>query len=240
MKTLIIVPVKDEADALPVVLPHLQRHINGHHVLVVDNGSTDGTAAVADELGYVVLGVPHGEKPAAVKAAFELAVVARYEAVVVFDGDGQHPPEAVEPMLNWLDREPARIIKGSRFMHPPPPEVPSERVLLNSRTRRALSRWSQLTDPQCGLVAMTTKTAQGLLPALDWKSQWEMEMLLWFAREGRDVVREYAIPAIYTGLPGAKQAAKYADTPAAHADRAARVERHLNFIQNTARRLGLL
>jgi glycosyltransferase involved in cell wall biosynthesis len=78
----IILPCLDEADALPVVLAALPA---GWPVLVVDNGSTDGTAEVARALGARVVSEPRRGYGAAVHAGLEAA---RSELVAVLDGDG--------------------------------------------------------------------------------------------------------------------------------------------------------
>jgi glycosyltransferase involved in cell wall biosynthesis len=78
----IILPCLDEADALPSVLAALPR---GWPVLVVDNGSTDDTAAVARAHGARVVGEPRRGYGAAVHAGLEAA---QAELVAVLDGDG--------------------------------------------------------------------------------------------------------------------------------------------------------
>jgi glycosyltransferase involved in cell wall biosynthesis len=88
----IILPCLDEADALPVVLAALPA---GWPVLVVDNGSTDGTAEVARALGARVVSEPRRGYGAAVHAGLEAA---RSELVAVLDGDGSIDP-AVLPVM---------------------------------------------------------------------------------------------------------------------------------------------
>ena len=88
----IILPCLDEAEALPAVLAALP---TGWPVLVVDNGSTDGTADVARALGARVVTEPRRGYGAAVHAGLEAA---RAELVAVLDGDGSLDP-AVLPRL---------------------------------------------------------------------------------------------------------------------------------------------
>jgi glycosyltransferase involved in cell wall biosynthesis len=78
----IVLPCLDEAEALPVVLGALPA---GWPVLVVDNGSTDGTADVARALGARVVVEPRRGYGAAVHAGLEAA---RADLVAVLDGDG--------------------------------------------------------------------------------------------------------------------------------------------------------
>jgi glycosyltransferase involved in cell wall biosynthesis len=81
-ETEVVLPCLDEADALPAVLASLPA---GWPVLVVDNGSTDGTAAVARALGARVVVEPRRGYGAAVHAGLEAA---QGELVAVLDGDG--------------------------------------------------------------------------------------------------------------------------------------------------------
>jgi glycosyltransferase involved in cell wall biosynthesis len=81
-ETEVVVPCLDEADALPAVLASLPA---GWPVLVVDNGSSDGTAAVARALGARVVVEPRRGYGAAVHAGLEAA---QGELVAVLDGDG--------------------------------------------------------------------------------------------------------------------------------------------------------
>jgi glycosyltransferase involved in cell wall biosynthesis len=88
----IVLPCLDEADALPSVLRALPA---GWPVLVVDNGSTDATAAVAAAHGARVVVEPRRGYGAAVHAGL---VAARAELVAVLDGDGSLDPAALTPM----------------------------------------------------------------------------------------------------------------------------------------------
>jgi glycosyltransferase involved in cell wall biosynthesis len=88
----IILPCLDEAGALPVVLAALPA---GWPVLVVDNGSTDGTAEVARALGARVVAEPRRGYGAAVHAGLEAA---RSELVAVLDGDGSIDPAVLPGM----------------------------------------------------------------------------------------------------------------------------------------------
>ena len=88
----IILPCLDEAGALPVVLATLPA---GWPVLVVDNGSTDGTAEVARALGARVVVEPRRGYGAAVHAGLEAA---GSELVAVLDGDGSMDPSVLPEM----------------------------------------------------------------------------------------------------------------------------------------------
>ena len=75
------------------------------YVLVVDDGSSDGTSAAAGEAGAAVLRheVNLG-KGAALKTGFEYAVEKAYDAVITMDGDGQHDPAAIPDFLDAVEK----------------------------------------------------------------------------------------------------------------------------------------
>jgi len=78
----VVIPCRDEALALPGVLADLP---DGFRAIVVDNGSKDGTAAVADGLGATVVSEPNPGYGAAVHAGL---LASNAEFVAVLDGDG--------------------------------------------------------------------------------------------------------------------------------------------------------
>jgi glycosyltransferase involved in cell wall biosynthesis len=108
----IVLPCLDEAQALPAVLAELPA---GWPVLVVDNGSTDDTAAVAARLGARVVVEPRRGYGAAVHAGL---VAARGELVAVLDGDGSLDPAVLEPMAAAVRDGRADLAVGRRVPRP--------------------------------------------------------------------------------------------------------------------------
>lgn len=104
----IVLPCLDEAQALPAVLRRLPR---GWPVLVVDNGSTDGTAAVAAAHGARVVVEPQRGYGAAVHTGLEHA---REELVAFLDGDGSLDPDVLPAMAAAVDSGWADIAVGRR------------------------------------------------------------------------------------------------------------------------------
>ncbi|MCX6462764.1 MAG: glycosyltransferase family 2 protein [Pseudonocardiales bacterium] len=104
----IVLPCLDEAQALPSVLAGLPA---GWPVLVVDNGSTDGTADVARSLGADVVVEPRRGYGAAVHAGL---VAARTEVVAVLDGDGSLDAEVLPAMAATVADGRADLAVGRR------------------------------------------------------------------------------------------------------------------------------
>ncbi len=104
----VVIPCRDEALALPTVLAHVPV---GWNVIVVDNGSTDGTADVARSLGAQVVTEHRAGYGAAVHTGM-LAATAEYVAVI--DGDASMRLDELEPMLDLVRDGGATMAVGRR------------------------------------------------------------------------------------------------------------------------------
>ena len=112
--TLVIIPAFNDEAALPAVLRELATR-PGLDVIVVDDGSTDRTAAVAAAEGVTVLSLPFNLGiGGALRTGFLYAVRNGYERAVQFDGDGQHDPDEIATLQQALD-DGADMVVGSRF-----------------------------------------------------------------------------------------------------------------------------
>lgn len=104
----VVVPCRDEAAALPGVLAGLP---DGWRAIVVDNGSTDGTAEVAAALGATVVDESQPGYGAAVHAGIEAATA---EHVAVIDGDGTMDLADLVPMLDEVRAGRVQMAVGRR------------------------------------------------------------------------------------------------------------------------------
>lgn len=115
MRVLVAVPALNEADAIGRVLQSLSEVHPLKDVVIVDDGSRDATAQIARDAGARV--VSHAINlgvGAAMGTAFKYAVRNGYDAVIQFDGDGQHRPEHIAELIAGLAD--ADIVIGSRFV----------------------------------------------------------------------------------------------------------------------------
>jgi glycosyltransferase involved in cell wall biosynthesis len=112
----IILPALDEEAALPGVLGALPRASLGR-VIVVDNGSRDGTATVALRCGAEVVTEPRQGYGAACQAGLRALAAEPDAAIVAFvDADGSSDPAELEALLDPLRRGEAELTIGSRTL----------------------------------------------------------------------------------------------------------------------------
>jgi hypothetical protein len=115
--TLVFVPAWNEEQNLPAVLDELAAGLPGADLLVVDDGSTDGTALVGREHGAEVLsfgenrGLPFG-----VAAGYEYAAEKGYAYCGRVDADGQHPVAELTRLLERVRAGDCDVAVGSRFV----------------------------------------------------------------------------------------------------------------------------
>lgn len=113
-KLAILIPARDEAAMIGEVIASVQRHFPQALVVVIDDGSGDGTAAVATKAGATVLRlpVPLGAW-GAIQTGMRYALKQGYETVVTMDGDGQHLAGEIPKLLEALERERAEVVIGA-------------------------------------------------------------------------------------------------------------------------------
>ncbi len=110
----VIVPGYQEEGRIGKVVEGIRRHCRD--VVVVDDGSTDGTAAEAERAGAAVLkhGVNKG-KGAALNTGFKHAIEGGYEFAITMDADGQHDPDDIPVLVEAYTRTGTPVIIGNRM-----------------------------------------------------------------------------------------------------------------------------
>lgn len=100
MSLSIVLPARNESVGLARVLPLIRERFPGAEMIVVDDGSTDGTPELAERLGARVLRTPYGMgNGAAIKRG---ARAAKGEVIVFMDADGQHDPAHIATLVAKL------------------------------------------------------------------------------------------------------------------------------------------
>jgi glycosyltransferase involved in cell wall biosynthesis len=161
LRKLAIVPAYNEEGMVGRVVREIGRHAPGFDVVVVDDGSVDATAVVAEREGATVLRQPFNLGiGGAMQAGYKYALHNDYDVAVQVDGDGQHKPEYLPAMLDALHTSGAAdMVYGSRFLGDPGYEVPLGRRVGNRIFGVVLSRIVQqeITDPTSGFRMVNRK-----------------------------------------------------------------------------------
>jgi glycosyltransferase involved in cell wall biosynthesis len=162
-RALIIVPAFNEARNLPAVLAAVRAACPAYDICVVDDGSTDDTAAVAARAAATVLRHPVNLGiGGAVQAGYLWAREHSYDAAIQIDGDGQHDPAYIGGALRPIFEGRADVVIGSRFL--------AEGGFRSTFVRRAGIRYltwflrlrcgARTTDPTSGFRAAGRKAIE--------------------------------------------------------------------------------
>ncbi len=192
--TLVFIPAWNEEENLPAVLEELRRELPDADVLVVDDGSTDGTAAVARGHGAEVLsfGENRGLR-AGIAAGYSHALEHGYAYCGRVDADGQHPAAELKRLLALVESGETDVAVGSRFVSGPgyePYRYEPEGIrklgtgLLRRSMRVALGR--PFNDATSGLYAASAKALPALARPYESGAP-EVEAVLRLHEEGRRV-----------------------------------------------------
>lgn len=188
MKLVIQLPALDESATIGAVLEALPGTLPGIddiQIVVVDDGSTDGTGKIALERGAFV--VTH-DRPRGVGAAFRSGLVRSIELspdiIVTMDSDGQFNPQDIPALIGPILRGEADFVTGSRFHDPAlEPEMPEAKRWGNKVIARGLSRLTGqvFRDVSCGFRAYSRKAFLRLNPQGDFTYTHEVFLSLAFA-----------------------------------------------------------
>jgi len=114
VKSFVLIPAYDEARTIRELVQRVLACCP--EVVVVDDGSRDGTGEAVADLGVTLLRhqINRG-KAAALATGFEWALARGADAVVTLDGDGQHRPEDIPRLLAVAETHPGRLVIGARL-----------------------------------------------------------------------------------------------------------------------------
>ncbi|MCA9066050.1 MAG: glycosyltransferase family 2 protein [Planctomycetaceae bacterium] len=200
-RILTALPVYNESTHVGDVLRKVLQHVDD--VLVVDDGSTDGTDLILRQFPQVAV-VRHTVNQgygAGLKTAFDYAVEHGYDILVTMDCDGQHEPQFLHEIAALIDApdSPVDMVSGSRYLqifdeNSRPPE---ERRKINARITACLNQklGLNITDAFCGFKAYRVRSLRNLQIT---DPGYAMPLQLWV--QAVDLgwrISEFPIPLIY-------------------------------------------
>ena len=167
IKILVIIPAHNEASNIGHVLAEIKAAMRTAvspqpvTVLVVDDCSTDETAAVAAQGGARVLRLPNNlGYGGAVQAGFRYAVHYGYDFGVLMDADGQHDASCIGDLLQMVQSGEADVVLGSRFLGRMEYKTTFAKRVGTAIFRTLVSRLTgqRITDPTSGFQALNRDT----------------------------------------------------------------------------------
>ncbi len=169
----VLIPAYEEGPRIGAVVRAARRHLP---VVVVDDGSSDETAAVAEAAGATVLrSSPNAGKGAALRRGFRHALEVGAPAVITLDGDGQHDPAEIPAFLAAFEARRPELIIGRRDFGAMPPVRRAANTLGGVILSLALGR--SVPDNQSGYRLIGRTLMAALLDSDEPGFEFEVEMI---------------------------------------------------------------
>jgi len=198
MSTGVIIPALNGAATLPALLAEIRRLHPEFALLVVDDGSTDGTAGAARAAGAEVVSHPANRgKGAALATGFAHALASDWAWAYTMDADGQHLPAEMDRLLDAARGGGYDVVVGTRMTAPR--GMPWIRKATNRFTSWVVSRLAgqRIPDSQCGYRLFRVGELRSLRLHTT-RFETESEILVRLARRGGRI-GEAPISIVYAG-----------------------------------------
>jgi glycosyltransferase involved in cell wall biosynthesis len=193
---LALIPGYQEGPRIAAVVERTRAYLP---VVVVDDGSTDDTAAQAEAAGaMVVRQVPNAGKGAALRAGFRHALAADADAVVTLDGDGQHDPDEIPRFLEAFEAGRPELVIGRRDFGSMPPVRRVSNTVGGWVFSAAIGR--RVADNQSGYRLIGRRLMSAMLDSVESGFEFEVEMIARCIALGLPLT-DVPIRTIYEGEP---------------------------------------
>lgn len=203
LRIAVVVPALDERERIGRVVTNVPDWVE--HVIVVDDGSADGTEAAAHQTRDPRLSVVRHTETRGVGAAivtgYRRALELDADVLVVMAGDGQMDPDDLPALLEPIRRGEADYVKGNRFLHSARRTMPLARRVAGkvlARATRAATGYV-VDDSQCGYTALTARAASRVPLESLWPRYGYPNDLLALLSRGGFRVAEVPVRPVYAG-----------------------------------------
>jgi len=196
MKTAVLLPAFNESSTISVLTRKIKS--GGLDVVVIDDGSEDGTGNLAEKEGATVIRHPKRRgKGLSLKDGFEYASKNGYEHVITMDADGQHDPEEIQGLMDKARETKASVVVGNRLANPA--DMPWVRLFTNRFMSGVVSAicHQKIPDTQCGYRLFEIDALNSIVIEAR-KFEIESELLVKLAKKGYKI-ESVPIRSIYAG-----------------------------------------
>lgn len=195
MRVAVVIPAFQAAKTIGDVVAGTRAAVPGAQIIVVDDGSDDGTGDEGRGRGATVLTHPRNRgKGVALRTGIARACADAAAVVVTLDADGQHPPAEISRLLGPITEDRADVVLGARDRNG---TMPVGRRFTNWLSASLASRigGQPVLDAQTGFRAFTREVAERVQPSGD-RYEYEANFLLDALRAGYRVA-SVEVPTIY-------------------------------------------
>jgi len=198
MEVGIVVPAYNAESNIKNVLLKILKYVRPENVFVIDDGSTDRTTDIAEELQVKCIR-HHANfgKGEALKTGFSSAKKTGMDAVITIDSDGQHDPDRIPEFIRIMENCNSDLVLGTRSFGLS--NMPFDRILSNRLSSLVVSlvAWKWIPDSQCGYRLIKLKNIEALALESE-KFELESELLIKAAWQ-KWTMSFCSVPVIYNG-----------------------------------------
>lgn len=154
MKKLIIIPAYNEEANIERTVTAIEQNAKGFDYVIINDCSTDSTRKICEKNGYNIVNLPINLGiGGAVQTGYRYAYENNYDVAVQVDGDGQHDPEFLDKMAEYLMKHQLDMVIGSRFIEKKGFQSSAARRVGIKFFTRLIKRMTgeTITDPTSGL-----------------------------------------------------------------------------------------
>ncbi len=166
LKVLVVMPAHNEEETICDVLRRLKLSAPRYDIVVVNDGSSDRTGDLVNGLGIKqILLQPKVGYGKALRTGLNYGLELHYDVIVCMDADGQHDPTQAKELVDFLVKQRADLVIGSRFLHDAGYKTSTGRrigMILESLTT-ALFTGHRIYDTTSGYKAMTWRACSELV-----------------------------------------------------------------------------